>query len=153
MVGRLLVGQEVGIAVQWLTAGFAEKTSRPTFTKDAQRGQERWAMAEVMVKFHQILFLSRPAALKIDVAVANLAKSEAGCSEGILAGKLCLVLLHDMGEHLDQARELVLCHWADTTTEASGKLLEPSTRSSQTELLANSTGSKGCVGLNSPTEV
>jgi hypothetical protein len=45
-------------------------------------------MTEVMVKFHQILFFRRPTTLKIDVAVANLAKSEAGCGEGILTGKL-----------------------------------------------------------------
>ena len=110
-------------------------------------------MAEVMVKLHQVLFFCRPTALKVDVAVSNLAKSIAGCSQGILTGKLCLVLLHDMGEHLNQTCELVLCHWTYATSETSRKLLEPSTRSSQTELLANSTGSEGCVGLNSPTEV
>ena len=110
-------------------------------------------MAQVVEEFHQVFLLWRPAALEIDVAVAHLAESVGGRSQGVLVRELSLVLLHDVGEHLDQAGELVLCHRAYSTSKTSRKLLKPPTRSSETELLANSTSSEGSVGLHGPTEV
>ena len=153
LMGSLQMGQKVYVALERLITRFTERTSRAAFSKETQRSQKRWTMAQVVEEFHQVFLLWRPAALEIDVAVAHLAESVGGRSQGVLVRELSLVLLHDVGEHLDQAGELVLCHRAYSTSKTSRKLLKPPTRSSETELLANSTSSEGSVGLHGPAEV